>query len=943
MPLFAAAPSSFASATFAALASLAAAELGLDDECWALSSGSVGADCALSALQRRGTKILNATEELPLLDSCGSSQSCYPNTGKCYQLTWSAQGHNFFDNFTFLEAGDDGTHGATVYVDREDALRDGLAEAHDTHAILRTGGRGSWLYKRKSVSLHSGYTWSPSDYFLVAMRFNHVPQGVGVWPAFWTKAPGYVWPLGSELDIMEYANGAENKASLHVSPSTPCVLDKDSVNKCGRFPEANQNSGYDCVTDYYTGKVGCGPNSDKKITAQYLNEHPGVLAAEWTTEHIKVFYIPEEMIPEDLSNDQPRPSTWDKFIYANFPLAESDRAKPGSCHKRKDAFKPQEVVLNIGLCGDWAGMTQDTGCQNAEAGDTCSEAITWARMHGLYEHPEWYEGLTSSSTDAEFQAHLHTTAPEKCHAPCVEGETAFSDIDKLMMAKLNSQKCKNDVFQPAEDCCTQFMWDINDTIGVSDYLSKHAYFNITWLKVYQQADAPPPAPPPPPPAGSCSLAPGCVKVGLKHGMCCPAPNGMMMGCCQSMGEEACEKHPKCAALGLGGACCPNVNGIRMGCCEDSHGPILHGPAVQANASLGAAACARHPKCALLNLNGACCPNGAGVTMGCCEAPLVAPRKSPVALGASACGRHPKCAALNITGQCCPNAAGASMDCCETLQVLKVLDPSSDAAIGAAACGRHPKCAALNLTGACCPNGAGASMGCCEARPSPAVTPMPVTAVTTTTLVGTTTISETLPTTAMCSNHPRCAALNLSGACCPTISGVFMGCCNGAEAPEATTTPVSTTTATQSLSATSVCSNHPRCAALNLSGACCPTIAGVSMGCCNGTEVLEASFHRDDASLGASACAKHPACAALNLTGACCPNIAGVSMGCCDGADVGEASSSSDAASLGSSACARHPACAALKLTGSCCPNNAGVSMGCCNASESLEASPPAGR
>lgn len=938
MLFLAAAPSAIALATFGFLA---AAELGLDDECWATAGG----DCALSALQRRGAKVLNASEGAAgqALDSCGGSQSCFPNTGKCYQLTWSAQGNSFFDNFTFLEAGDDGTHGATVYVDREDALKDGLAEAHDTHAILRTGGRGSWLYKRKSVSLHSGYTWSPSDYFLVAMRFHHVPQGVGIWPAFWTKAPGYVWPLGSELDIMEYANGAENKASLHVSPSTPCVLDKNSVNKCGRFPEANQNSHYDCVTDYYTGKVGCGPNSDRKITAQYLNENPGVLAAEWTTEHIKVFYIPEDEIPEDLSTDQPRPSTWDKFIYANFPLADSDRAKPGSCSQRKDAFKPQEVVLNIGLCGDWAGMTQDTGCQDAVAGDACSDAITWAKFHGLYEHPDWYEGLSSSSTDAEFQAHLHTTAPEKCHAPCVAGETKFSDIDKLMMDKMNSQKCKNDVFQPAEDCCTQFMWDPNDTFGVSDYLAKHAYFNISWLKVYQQADAPPPAPPPPPPPGSCSLAPGCVKVGLKHGMCCPAPNGMMMGCCQSMGEEACEKHPKCAALGLGGACCPNVNGIRMGCCEAEHGPALHSPAVQADTSLGAAACSRHPKCAALNLNGACCPNGAGVTMGCCEAPLAAPRKSPAAMGASACGRHPKCAALNITGECCPNAAGASMECCESVEVRKVLDASSDAAIGAAACSRHPKCAALKLTGACCPNGAGVSMGCCE----PAVTAMSVsttkpaataTEATTTSLSGTTTVSKTLSATAMCLNHPRCAALNLSGACCPTISGVSMGCCNTTENLEATTTPVSTTIVTQSVSAAAVCSNHPRCAALNLSGACCPNIAGVSMGCCNSTEVLESSYH-SGASLGTSACARHPACAALNLTGTCCPNSAGVSMGCCNGTQAVEASSLSDAASLGPSACAKHPSCAALKLTGTCCPNNAGVTMGCCNTSKILEASP----
>eukprot|EP00930_Biecheleria_cincta_P095864 TRINITY_DN87767_c0_g1_i1.p1 TRINITY_DN87767_c0_g1~~TRINITY_DN87767_c0_g1_i1.p1 ORF type:complete len:687 (-),score=78.48 TRINITY_DN87767_c0_g1_i1:68-2077(-) len=36
--------------------------LGLDDECWASSPGSVGGDCALSALQRHGVKLMNASK-----------------------------------------------------------------------------------------------------------------------------------------------------------------------------------------------------------------------------------------------------------------------------------------------------------------------------------------------------------------------------------------------------------------------------------------------------------------------------------------------------------------------------------------------------------------------------------------------------------------------------------------------------------------------------------------------------------------------------------------------------------------------------------------------------------------------------------------------------------------------------------------------------------------
>lgn len=103
---------------------------------------------------------------------------------------------------------------------------------------------------------------------------------------------------------------------------------------------------------------------------------------------------------------------------------------------------------------------------------------------------------------------------------------------------------------------------------------------------------PPPAPKQPPPkqisdgansasgasdssSSACEKSPGCKALGL-HGMCCPNPGGVMLGCCgQSAAaastqaptaEAACDKAPKCAELGLQGQCCPNPSGVRLGCC-----------------------------------------------------------------------------------------------------------------------------------------------------------------------------------------------------------------------------------------------------------------------------------------------------------------------------------------------------------------------------------------
>jgi len=46
-------------------------------------------------------------------------------------------------------------------------------------------------------------------------------------------------------------------------------------------------------------------------------------------------------------------------------------------------------------------------CLTAVEGTDCYKQVTWAREQGIKEHPEWYPGLTSSSSREEFQAHLH--------------------------------------------------------------------------------------------------------------------------------------------------------------------------------------------------------------------------------------------------------------------------------------------------------------------------------------------------------------------------------------------------------------------------------------------------------------------------------------------------------------------------------------------------------
>merc|ERR1719330_1032494 len=60
--------------------------------------------------------------------------------------------------------------------------------------------------------------------------------------------------------------------------------------------------------------------------------------------------------------------------------------------------------------------TLSKACRQAE--QDCNKAITWAKAHGLYEHPEWYKGLTATSPDEDFQKLLAKTKHGSCDKVC---------------------------------------------------------------------------------------------------------------------------------------------------------------------------------------------------------------------------------------------------------------------------------------------------------------------------------------------------------------------------------------------------------------------------------------------------------------------------------------------------------------------------------------------
>ena len=254
------------------------------------------------------------------------------------------------------------------------------------------------------------------------------------------------------------------------------------------------------------------------------------------------------------------------------------------------------------------------------------------------------------------------------------------------------------------------------------------------------------------------------------------------------------------------------------------------------------------------------------------------------------------------------------------------DTSSSAAAlpgtPASSCRNHPACVDANLIGVCCPTPAGSFLGCCGADSKAAGT-------TTTTTSGDDQIpatnSEIVPadssasteSSASCSSNPFCADANLVGNCCPTLEGVFLGCCAAATTssniraaePTRGKEAVATTenTAPDQKGSSASCSNHPACVDANLVGKCCPTPEGYFLGCCSArssshttisTKVTEnekksaaarnsggndknvPSKQQQQQGASSSSCSTNPACAELGLVGECCPTPEGASLGCC---------------------------------------------------------------
>lgn len=205
----------------------------------------------------------------------------------------------------------------------------------------------------------------------------------------------------------------------------------------------------------------------------------------------------------------------------------------------------------------------------------------------------------------------------------------------------------------------------------------------------------------------------------------------------------------------------------------------------------------------------------------------------------------------------------------------------------ASCLANTGCFAQGLTLDCCPTDSGVMLGCC-----------PVLAPTGDALAA-----------AACSAHPRCIAAGLAeeeGAlCCPAPSGAMLACCEDHPPAAVTAPPVDP-------KSPALCGSNKGCE--DLEGLCCPTAEGVFLGCC-GPQLMpgvQAPQGTSDSSAGGkTASTVSTADTSTGAPAAVEPTSDGAA-----GEEHGEFA-----------ACSSHPQCVDLK--GDCCPTAEGMYLGCC--------------
>jgi len=144
--------------------------------------------------------------------------------------------------------------------------------------------------------------------------------------------------------------------ALHTSPN--CKV--SGQNQLGAF----QSDNCDTTINFNSG---CGTTAATSNTygEGFNGAGGGVFATEWTSEYIRIWHFQFGLVPQDIIDGNPDPSTWG-LPQANFQ---------GDC-VIYDHFADHKIIFDTTFCGDWAGnqFASDQIC-GLLAGGSCKDYV----------------------------------------------------------------------------------------------------------------------------------------------------------------------------------------------------------------------------------------------------------------------------------------------------------------------------------------------------------------------------------------------------------------------------------------------------------------------------------------------------------------------------------------------------------------------------------------
>ncbi|OCF33123.1 hypothetical protein I316_05168 [Kwoniella heveanensis BCC8398] len=258
------------------------------------------------------------------------------------QLDWELQiayeGKTFFDGWDFFTKPDP-THGLVNYIDGPSAFErgnafwtgDGKPGIQADHWSNLPVGTPRDSVRITTKSLFSGG--------LIIVDLALAPWSCGVWPAIWTLGYEGEWPTTGEIDILE---GIQAMTNNHTLPG--CEINQTAGLYTGTIGHT--------VCDSTTGGSGCTIVSPSAASfgEPFNSAGGGVFAMLWSGDGIRMWDWTRASIPSDIASGHPRPESW------GVPAAAWDAS---TCDP-KQFFQAQVIVVNIDLCGDWAGDLYST-------------------------------------------------------------------------------------------------------------------------------------------------------------------------------------------------------------------------------------------------------------------------------------------------------------------------------------------------------------------------------------------------------------------------------------------------------------------------------------------------------------------------------------------------------------------------------------------------------